>query len=146
MALSRPANFPWPRQPFAATFPAMSSLPAYDDLLIKRFERPDEVRTFAKGKFELVTIGGLTIGPAIYEPGWTWKESIQPSLGTPSCRVEHVGLVVQGRCACLMDDGRKYVLSPGDLFFIGPGHDAWVEGDEPYISLHFLGADSYAKR
>ncbi len=28
---------------------------------------------------------------------------------------------------------------------IGPGHDSWVVGDEPYVSLHFMGADSYAK-
>jgi len=23
-------------------------------------------------------------------------------------------------------------------------HDSWVIGDEPYVSLHFLGADRYA--
>ena len=28
----------------------------------KRFESPDEVRTFEKGKLELVRIGALTIG------------------------------------------------------------------------------------
>jgi hypothetical protein len=37
-------------------------LPNYDDFLIRRFEQPDEVRTFAKGKFETVKIGGMTIG------------------------------------------------------------------------------------
>ena len=44
-------------------------LPNYDDFLIKRFEQPDEVRTFEKGKFELVKIGSMTIGHASYEPG-----------------------------------------------------------------------------
>jgi hypothetical protein len=23
-------------------------------------------------------------------------------------------------------------------------HDSWVIGDEPYVSLHFLGAEKYA--
>ena len=43
-----------------------------------------------------------------------------------------------------MDDGREIVMSAGDLFSIGPGHDSWVVGSEPYVSLHFLGADDYA--
>jgi len=56
-----------------------------------------------------------------------------------------VGLVVSGRCRVVMDDGRAFSLSPGDLFHIAPGHDSWVEGNEPYVSLHFLGADRYAR-
>ncbi|MCZ6917333.1 MAG: hypothetical protein O7I93_11190 [Gemmatimonadetes bacterium] len=43
-----------------------------------------------------------------------------------------------------MNDGREFVLSAGDLFTIGPGHDSWVVGDEPHVSLHFMGADEYA--
>ena len=48
-------------------------LPNYDDFLIKRFEQSDEVRTFEKGKFEIVKIGLMTIGRASYEPGWKWS-------------------------------------------------------------------------
>ena len=44
-----------------------------------------------------------------------------------------------------MSDGSEAVLEPGDLFFIRPGHDSWVVGDEPYVSLHLLGASDYAK-
>jgi hypothetical protein len=44
-----------------------------------------------------------------------------------------------------MDDGRDVDLRAGDLFSIGPGHDSWVVGEEPYVSLHFLGAEEYAK-
>ena len=40
------------------------------ETILKRFEEPDEVRKFEKGKFELVRIGGMTIGRATYEPGW----------------------------------------------------------------------------
>jgi len=35
---------------------------------------------------------------------------------------------------------------PGDIFYIGPGHDSWVVGDEPYVSLHLLGAAQYAHK
>ena len=58
-------------------------LPNYDDFLIKRFEQPDEVRTFEKGKFEIVTIGSMTIGRASYEPGWKWSAHV----GAPTARL-----------------------------------------------------------
>lgn len=118
----------------------------YDDFLIKRFEQPDEVRTFEKGKFEIVKIGSMTIGRASYEPGWKWSVHVGAATGATLCEVEHVGMVVSGCAACRMKDGRYYEMRAGDLFYIGPGHDSWVVGDEPYVSLHFLGAEHYAQR
>lgn len=114
------------------------------DLLLKRFEQPDEVRTFEHGKFELVHAGKMVIGRASYEPGWKWSEHVGKASGDAWCRVDHVGMVVSGRAAVRMDDGRQVIMSPGDVFVVGPGHDSWVVGDEPYVSLHFLGAGDYA--
>jgi hypothetical protein len=55
-------------------------------------------------------------------------------------------MVVSGRAVAAMSDGRVIEMSPGDLFHIPPlPHDSWVVGDEPYVSLHFLGADHYTK-
>jgi quercetin dioxygenase-like cupin family protein len=119
-------------------------LPAYDDFLIKRFEQPDEVRTFEKGRFEIVTLGGMTIGRASYEPGWKWSLHVGAGTGATSCQVEHVGMVISGCAACQMEDGRYYEMKAGDLFYIDPGHDSWVVGEEAYVSLHFLGAEEYA--
>ncbi len=116
-----------------------------DDVIIKQFDAADEVREFEKGRFELVTIGGVTVGRASYEPGWKWSVHVGPVVGKKSCKVDHVGLVIQGRATVKMDDGREFELSAGDFFSVGPGHDSWVVGDEPYVSLHFLGADDYAK-
>lgn len=115
------------------------------EVILKRFEQPDEVRTFEKGRFDLVHIGGMTIGRATYEPGWKWSLHVGPAMGARSCSVEHVGLVVSGRATAAMDDGRVIEIKAGDLFYIAPGHDSWVVGDEPYVSLHFLGAGDYAK-
>jgi len=114
------------------------------DLTLKRFERPDEVRTFEKGKFEIIRIGGMTIGRATYEPGWRWSQHVGPATGASSCSVEDVGIVISGRATAAMDDGNITEMGPRDVFLIAPGRDSWVVGDEPYISLHFLGADHYA--
>ncbi len=116
------------------------------EVILKRFDSPDETRIFDKGKFEIVKIGGMTIGRATYEAGWKWSEDVSPLAGTPLCEVEHVGMVVAGRAMAAMSDGAEVELTPGTLFYIPPvAHDSWVIGDEPYVSLHFLGADHYTK-
>jgi hypothetical protein len=113
--------------------------------IIRSFDEPDEVRTFELGRFEVVRIGGATIGRATYQPGWRWSLHVGPSLGLSRCPVEHLGLVVSGVATAAFDEGDVRELRPGDLFHIGPvPHDSWVIGDEPYVSLHFLGADGYA--
>ena len=114
------------------------------EVILKRFEAPDEVREFEKGRFELVKVGGMTIGRASYEPGWKWSVHVGAATGAKSCQVEHVGMVVSGRATAAMDDGQVIEMKAGDVFYIAPGHDSWVVGDEPYVSLHFLGAESYA--
>ena len=115
------------------------------DVILKRFEKPDETRTFEKGKFELVQIGGMTIGRATYEPGWKWSEHVGKSMGLSSCSVGHVGMVVSGCATAAMNDGCVIEMRPGDVFYVPPGHDSWVVGNEPYVSLHFMGAGDYAR-
>ena len=114
------------------------------EVVLKRFDRPDEVREFERGKFELVHLGGMTIGRATYQPGWKWSEHVGAATGAKSCPVEHVGMVVAGCAAAAMDDGRIVEMRAGDIFYIPPGHDSWVVGDEAYVSLHFMGAEDYA--
>ena len=121
------------------------SVPA-TEVIVKRFENPDEVREFAKGRFELVNIGGMTIGRATYEPGWRWSVDVGPNVGAKLCSVEHLGLVLEGTATAAFEDGRVWELTPGTLFHIPPEpHDSWVVGNERYVSLHFLGASRYAK-
>ena len=115
------------------------------DVMLKRFEEPDEVRTFPKGKYETVQMAGLTLGRATYDPGWKWSEHVGRALGQEKCEVEHVGLVLSGRAAVAMNDGRVIEMCAGDVFYIAPGHDSWVVGDEPYVSLHLIGAGTYTK-
>ena len=116
------------------------------EVILKRFDSPDETRVFEKGKLEIVRIGGMTLGRASYEPGWKWSAHVSPIAGTPLCEVEHVGMVLSGRAMAAMKDGTEIELSAGSLFYVpAVAHDSWVIGNEPYVSVHFLGADQYAK-
>jgi quercetin dioxygenase-like cupin family protein len=117
-----------------------------DEVVLKQFEKPDETLTFEKGKFEIVHVGGMTIGRASYEPGWRWSEHIGKAKGEKFCMVEHVGMVVSGKSGLSMRDGTVREMKAGDIFYVAPGHDSWVIGDEPYVSIHLMGAEQYAKK
>lgn len=116
------------------------------DVILKRFDAPDEVTEFEKGRFETVTLGDMTIGRATDQPGWKWSVDVGPTVGEDYCSVEHVGMVISGCATAAFADGRVTEMRPGDLFYVpSEPHDSWVVGDEPYVSLHFLGAQKYAK-
>ena len=115
-------------------------------VVTKRFASPDEVREMQLGRYEVVQIGGMTVGRATYQPGWRWSEHVGRALGQDLCPVEHVGLVLSGRATVAYADGTVVELQPGQLFHVpAEPHDSWVVGDEPYVSLHFAGASHYAK-
>jgi mannose-6-phosphate isomerase-like protein (cupin superfamily) len=113
---------------------------------VRRFETAEDARVFDKGRFDVLALAGLSVGRARYEPGWRWSTHVGAPAGLSTCSVEHVGLVLEGRAAIRMDGGEEVVVGPGDLFHCPPGHDSWVVGDVPYVSLHFLGATDYAKK
>ena len=70
----------------------------------------------------------------------------RPSVGARRCTVEHVGMVLSGTATAAFEDGRVIELNAGELFYIPPiPHDSWVVGAEPYVSLHFMGAERYAR-
>jgi hypothetical protein len=116
------------------------------DVVLKHFETPDEVRHFSRGRFEVVHLGGMSIGRAIYEPGWRWSVDVGPTVGATLCTVEHVGLVISGVATAAFDNGEVVELRPGALFHIpAVPHDSWVVGEDQYVSLHFLGAAHYAR-
>jgi len=113
---------------------------------LKRFEVPDNILRFPRGRFELVDIGGVTIARATHEPGYKWSVDSAPVVGTARCHLEHVGLVLQGQATTSFEDGRAWDLTTGTLFHIPPEpHDLWVVGDQPYVTVHFLGDGYYSK-
>lgn len=60
---------------------------------------------------------------------------MKPIVGTDSCQVNHNGYCVSGTLHVAMDDGSESDIGAGDFFVIAAGHDAWVKGDAPVVSL-----------
>ena len=83
-----------------------------NDYIIKRFDSPDEVRTFEKGNYEIVKLGDSTFGRVTYQPGWRWSTHVKSLAGTESCEVDHLGLVLSGRVKVRMNDGKEFELGP----------------------------------
>jgi hypothetical protein len=114
------------------------------DLRLIDFDSPTEIREFEKGRFEVYEVGPTILGRATYEPGWKWSEHVGATRGERLCKIEHVGVVLAGRAVIATADGREVVAKAGEFFYVPPGHDSWVVGDEPYVSLHIMGGESYA--
>jgi uncharacterized cupin superfamily protein len=103
----------------------------------KNLGSPDASWTFLdESERSAVHLGRITIGRGVYRPGWRWSEHAQPLSGKNSA--EHVGYVISGRIAVRAHDGTEVELGPGDAFVVGPGHDAWVVGNEPCVAMDFL--------
>ena len=111
----------------------------------RSFEQPDETRAFPRGRAEIVKVGGAEVGRLIFEPGWRWSEHVRPIAGTASCEAPHFQYHVSGRLGIRMEDGTEFIAGPGDLTSLPRGHDAWVVGDEPVVTVDFYGASTYAK-
>lgn len=111
----------------------------------RRFSEADEVRTFPYGTVQVVEIGDVVVGRLEYRPGWRWSVDVQPNVGTEWCEHHHVILTFAGRCRALMSDGAELEMGPGDLVEIPPGHDAWVIGDEPWVSYDLVGMRAYGR-
>jgi hypothetical protein len=109
------------------------------------FTSPDETRTPAKTRVELVNLAGGQIGRYTFEPGWKWSECIKPVVNTESCQVEHIGYAISGGLHVKNSDGTELDIKPGDVYRIAPGHDAWNSGSEPAVLVEFQGAANYAK-
>ena len=112
---------------------------------VKSLNKPEEVRTFDKGKVELVKANGAMIGRAVFQPGWKWSESVKPIAKTKSCEAPHFQYHVSGTLHVKMDDGTEMDLKPGDISYLPSGHDAWVVGNEPAVVVDFQGMLEYAK-
>ena len=81
----------------------------------------------------------------VFEPGWRWSNDVKPIAGTDSCEAPHFQYHVSGRLAIRMDDGTEFVAGPGDITVLPSGHDAWVVGDEPVVTVDWFGATNYAR-
>lgn len=103
------------------------------------FEDRDGLRELPLLRISLARIGSHTIGRGVVQPGWRWSQHLAPVMGTDSCPLHHVQVLLSGRFAVRMNDGEEVIFQPGDVMDIPPGHDAWVVGDEPAELIDFAG-------
>lgn len=113
----------------------------------KSMSKPDEVRPFVdgKGKLSVCNVGDHTIGQGEFQPGWRWSQHVKPIAGTDSCQAAHTGVILAGCMHIKMDDGTEMDYVEGDVFYMPPGHDAWIVGDQTCKVLDFTGVAKYAK-
>jgi hypothetical protein len=113
---------------------------------VKNERSADETRPLAdKGHVAVVTVLGHPVPMGEFKPGWRWSEHLKPVAGTDSCQATHLIYCISNRMHVVMDGGTEADVGPGDVVAIEPGHDAWVVGDESFLSVDFGGYAQYAK-
>ena len=110
----------------------------------KSLDMPDETRTIPNGQTDIWNLGDFVVGRIRFEPGWRWSKDVKPIAGTEWCEYHHLGLMMEGRLRYTTPEGLEMEVTPGMLFEILPGHDAWVVGDEPVIQYDFAGMRTFA--
>jgi class 3 adenylate cyclase len=111
---------------------------------VKSFAKPDEVLEFPKTQVRVVELGDITVGHFVNEPGWSWRECIQPTVGGEWCQARHLGMMISGRLGVELEDGTTYEIGPDEVFDIPPGHNGWTIGDEPVVQVEWAGIRAFA--
>lgn len=112
----------------------------------KKFEAPDESRSFERGRLDLLNIGGGNVGRLTLQPGSRWSEHVKPVANTEWCEAPHFQYHLAGTLHVQMADGTEFDAKPGDVTALPSGHDAWVVADEPVVVVDWFGASNYAQR
>jgi class 3 adenylate cyclase len=103
----------------------------------KSFDEPDEIRQIPNADLRVVDLDEVAVGLARWAPGWHWQTDLGPIVGTPSCENHHLGYAISGILEVLTDAGERLVIRGGSVYEIPPRHDAWVVGDEPFVTVEW---------
>lgn len=105
-------------------------------IIAKKLDQADKSWTFLDGSTRTaVILESVAIGSGKYLPGWQWSKHVGAQTGKTS--QSHIGYVISGSFLIKGPDGEEVTVGPGEAFEIGPGHDAWVLGDQPCVALDF---------
>ncbi len=98
--------------------------------------KSDKARTFLDGSTRTgVMLRSCAVGLGTYQPGWKWSSHAGPQTGKPS--ENHIGYILSGKMMIKDSAGNETTIGAGEAFEVGPGHDAWVIGNEPCTALDF---------
>jgi class 3 adenylate cyclase len=109
------------------------------------FGEPDYVHDVPLARLEIYDMGDFRLGRSILQPGWRWSESIKPIARIELCEDHHIGFSVSGSSRVRMRDGAELLIEAGQAYEIPPGHDSWVVGDEPWVSLTWQPSTAFAR-
>ena len=109
----------------------------------RAFAMPDEVRNFPHGIGKVLKLDESVVGLATYEPGWRWTADMPEIAGTPTCQLHHLGYSISGLMHVVTDEGQEIDILPESMYEIPSGHDAWVVGDEPWVTLEWTSARTF---
>lgn len=110
---------------------------------VRSFDSADDVVELPALRSDLVDLGAVAVARSIHLPGWRWSESVRPAVGTEWCETRHVGYVVRGHLHFVLSDGGEHELTPGIVYDMPAGHDAWVVGDEPFECVEWMGTRTW---
>jgi hypothetical protein len=100
-----------------------------------------ESREVGGAQVDVVPVGNARVKRAIYPPGFRWSRNMKPHVSTDLCMHAHVGFLAQGAIGGEYGDGCTFRYAAPAVFVLEPGHDAWVEGDEPAVLIQFDAAE-----
>src|SRR5262245_29178317 len=111
----------------------------------RKFEESDDVRSAPHSTVKMVELGDRVVAHMTFEPGWRWSQDMGPAVGTKSCQSHHLGYAMSGRLHVETNDGIQMDVGPDEVYEIPPGHDAWVVGDEPFVTVDFEAMRGFAR-
>jgi class 3 adenylate cyclase len=103
----------------------------------KSFDEPHESRQLPNADLRVVELDEVAVGLARWAPGWHWLTDLGPTAGTPSCENHHLGYAISGTLEVITEGGERLVIRGGSVYEIPPRHDAWVVGDEPFVTVEW---------
>jgi class 3 adenylate cyclase len=114
-------------------------------LQFRRFSDASDVRELPLMVARVVTLGETNVGVSRWEPGWRWSTHLKPVLQSDWCPYHHLGYAVSGWLHVVTPDGESLDIPPDSAYEIPPGHDAWVVGDEAFVTVEWTSAADVAR-
>jgi hypothetical protein len=99
--------------------------------------RNAESREIGGVHLDIVRAGDARVKRVVYPPGFRWSTHMKAVSGTELCMHAHVGFLARGRVHIRYADGCTLEYAAPDVLAIEPGHEGWVEGDEPAVVIEF---------
>lgn len=112
-------------------------------LQARSFATSGDVRDFPNGYTSVLQLDETVVGYGVYEPGWRWATDMAAIAGTATCQLHHVGYAVSGALHVVTDTGHELDVRAQSVYEIPPGHDAWVVGDEPFVTVDWTSARTW---